>query len=1580
MEKRKLPLQKLFMYIRDLYNVIDISPEFTKENNNHKVEKENYWSLDYLMDIAAKCQKRKIKEFQFSISDSLDKSGSEDILLRIKPCTNIPSEPVPPDVLLPWLIYERKAKERPRIALKTVEEYYKNNEDLLPITQDSKESDTSKDATPLKDNSELSSEKYSVRLREKVIDFPKRGIREEYTHPTEIMSQFERFSEEYENYYNEYWHYFVINDIYQALHTLYHELNRKKDKQLFLSFALLSGKIGGQNYRNFVFHIPLIFRLKNRAIEILMDPLTSNVECEANFIHLLDKHFEHKSENFRSNIKQDFAKFVNDFNSQKHAFVFDAEFIHAHFMENMQSMLSFFPNSRFISTKEYSPKEQDQYFEREDEPPLNITFFADIPHDGIQFSFSPIIQSRIVDNFSLISQDAARIVRKIDEVEKAGKGHEIPTIFKKEFFVSQEVTNDHEADKWQNDGDYLFPLPYNNEQLDIVKKLQNQDVVRVQGPPGTGKSHTIANIISHFVAEGKSIMVVSKNSKALSVIKEKLPKEIQDLAATLLGDGRSNEALIQSVKSIIHHLSSSYSQEELYEILKRRLALKQKYESLKEDFITRIEQNQKRYQIEKIPAVLERRFEKELDKEKKVSAATLAEIYAEHISLENPIKDKIDWQSAGEDAVKKLKKLLSYKNHLQKEEYPLIKYEYPPLDVWLFPKDRNTLQNNMLMISDKIDFKSYASIPYQDFDKNFFEILGRLKNNIEEIKKDDLALKIMNASGFDAKLCLTVFKPFKEHIKNIKNNESIRFGYKIEAPPDEIANPDFILTALSKLIYRHGEKQKLNAIRRFLLPKEQKMLYRYRINDAYASTRTDFELLQKYYEDKSRLKAMHIIADNYLKKMNIENQLSQLEDFAPFRKIYEYLKDLTDINMILEGRPIAEVSHSIDKNEKSIQFLIDYKKYQEYCENAKKLKECADKNMRFKKTHPIFVKLVQSITDIDSQDYEQYYREYKDLVENTYPKLVDYKESLEALKKVLPQTAQHIHKLFCKGAELISSSRAELAYFLARIYNLLIQCEDKIGNIEDVIRELHKIRNEIMNMNTKAVAYKTWLTKSQIITDEQKTHLNAWRNDLVNIGKGYGKNTAKNRASAIRNMEKAKGAVPIWITTIFNAITFFKDVTPSHIDLLIIDEASQCDISSLNLAFRCKKQIIVGDENQTAVAVDSRKFSKDRIDILLDQHLNEHKHKRQFSIGEKNNSIYSLSTILHSDNQIALSEHFRSLPEIISFSNKLVYDNHIVPLKTCAEYPYGMPVESYYILDNPKNQARPIIVESAVKYIEDILAKLDEHEDIPTFGILCLDSSNLKHQKALIKRVAQSELIRKYEEKLDLIVGTSREFQGDERDIMIMTITATSAVLDEAGNITHSVPDKISGEEIKRIYNVAASRAKYKSVLFHSVHEEVVPHMKPDCWRKMLLEYYGNIKPSYEINRNNIEDIKDKVNTELGRFGEEVCVFLCESGYQYCISPGFTLGKYKIDFALLISGKTLAIQCDGQDPLLEHENLKEAYERQNIVKSLQEQMVLGRVGWRIYRIQKLQWYFQNEKSKKELLDWIARFIPPKTLD
>lgn len=119
----------------------------------------------------------------------------------------------------------------------------------------------------------------------------------------------------------------------------------------------------------------------------------------------------------------------------------------------------------------------------------------------------------------------------IQDIELLGD-KKIPTFFKT--LVGEYTPDDTKVIKQSYtqtsglDKDILLTLQANQEQLRIIKQLDNYGAVLVQGPPGTGKTHTIANILGHLLSEGKRVLVTSHTEKALSVLKEKVYDDMQD--------------------------------------------------------------------------------------------------------------------------------------------------------------------------------------------------------------------------------------------------------------------------------------------------------------------------------------------------------------------------------------------------------------------------------------------------------------------------------------------------------------------------------------------------------------------------------------------------------------------------------------------------------------------------------------------------------------------------------------------------------------------------------------------------------------------------------------------------------------------------------------------------------------------------------------------------------------------------------------------------------------------------------------------------------------------------------------------
>ena len=142
-------------------------------------------------------------------------------------------------------------------------------------------------------------------------------------------------------------------------------------------------------------------------------------------------------------------------------------------------------------------------------------------------------------------------------------------------------------------------MPYNDEQVSIVEKLETNDGVVVQGPPGTGKTHTIANVISHFLAQGKRVLVTAKGESALAVLQEKLPEQIRPLSVALLSDERDGmkqfEHSIQTIASSVNTLNPGQAARNITALEDRLTALHAKIASVDQSIKVFADKHMKRY-------------------------------------------------------------------------------------------------------------------------------------------------------------------------------------------------------------------------------------------------------------------------------------------------------------------------------------------------------------------------------------------------------------------------------------------------------------------------------------------------------------------------------------------------------------------------------------------------------------------------------------------------------------------------------------------------------------------------------------------------------------------------------------------------------------------------------------------------------------------------------------------------------------------------------------------------------------------------------------------------------------------------
>ena len=133
--------------------------------------------------------------------------------------------------------------------------------------------------------------------------------------------------------------------------------------------------------------------------------------------------------------------------------------------------------------------------------------------------------------------------------------------------------------------------------------------------------------------------------------------------------------------------------------------------------------------------------------------------------------------------------------------------------------------------------------------------------------------------------------------------------------------------------------------------------------------------------------------------------------------------------------------------------------------------------------------------------------------------------------------------------------------------------------------------------------------------------------------------------------------LPVWIVTSLAARRALP-LTPGMFDLVIIDEASQCDIpSAIPLLYRARKALIIGDPHQLQHISTLR--AADENDLADTFHL-----ENEISTWSYNSrSLYNLAEEVNTlaGRRIGfLAEHYRSHPDIVEYSNKAFYQGRLV--------------------------------------------------------------------------------------------------------------------------------------------------------------------------------------------------------------------------------------------------------------------------------------------------------------------------------
>jgi very-short-patch-repair endonuclease len=487
--------------------------------------------------------------------------------------------------------------------------------------------------------------------------------------------------------------------------------------------------------------------------------------------------------------------------------------------------------------------------------------------------------------------------------------------------------------------------------------------------------------------------------------------------------------------------------------------------------------------------------------------------------------------------------------------------------------------------------------------------------------------------------------------------------------------------------------------------------------------------------------------------------------------------------------------------------------------------------------------------------------------------------------------------------------------------------------LESLQTNSERLREQLQRVTVELIDRRAWAFQARRTSSHQRQSLVGWLDTIRRIGKGHGVRVPLLRAEAARKMSECRGAVPVWIMPLSRVVENF-DPRMTRFDVVIVDEASQSDVMALVALYLGKTVLVVGDHEQVSPSAVGQDLGI--IQNLIFQYLqgipNSDLYDGQISIYDLARQSFGGAT--------CLVEHFRCVPEIVQFSNMISYDGRIKPLRD----PSRVELRPHTIVHQVDGSSRDGKVNrrEALEVASLIAAAIEQPEyqtnaaGAPvSFGAVSLVGDE---QAIEIESLLRTHLLPEQYERHHLLCGNAAQFQGDERDVVFVSL------VDTAGRGPLPLRDQ---QMFKQRFNVAASRARDQMWIVHSL--DPGRDLKAGDLRRQLIEHAQDpIRLMLAL-----EEKEKRAPSQL-----ELAVMKRLRSAGYRVTPQWRVGAYRIDIVVEGGRKRLAIECDG-DRYRPLEKLTEDMERQ---------AVLERVGWTFTRIRCTEFLRDPAKAMKPVLE------------
>jgi len=1112
-----------------------------------------------------------------------------------------------------------------------------------------------------------------------------------------------------------------------------------------------------------------------------------------------------------------------------------------------------------------------------------------------------------------------------------------------------------------SDKEVYFPLQYNDEQREILDRLDRQVGVLVQGPPGTGKSQSIANLICHLLATGKRILVTSQKAPALRVLQEKLPPEVAALCIMILGEGPDEQReLRQSVGEIVNRYADRSSLVAHSRIATHRKDLTKAREAVAKEF--EILCSVREQETFRHPPLFGKYEGTLSDISKQVNRDSQAFTW-----FEDRLPDSLDLVKLDppECPIEQgdVKRLLGLLRDIDPEDEAraacyLTSLEcLPPVEEFREMVGAETKACRLLE-----NLKQYKSHPaYESISSMSNSELIELHKSIDEFHSRLQGLK-NNNSDWEWKTAVGAIQGNNDALRALRE-VSYELLYFIEKESKDVV--DLEVSGLgerssravlhdAKALKKHfenGGKKGLWIFRSSVVKKGLYLLQEVRVDGGACQTPGTLEYLirwlqlheatRKLGEQWSVLKSfdfanlplnqmtgkykqLHSRLDKILELGNRAEAINRRLDNHD-RGIPRFLYDL---NAVTELRGVIRLIIAELKHQKAWQKIqIIQKKIDDAClkENA------AEVNHRLRNA-------------VRERLIEEYIKSLEDLTKhwNCYQYCQERDRIQAELSEALPELSRALNESYEDGNWDERINKLHEAWNWLCADKWLTQMADP--NLDDSLSlSLRQRRRELSHCLTKLVAEKAWQFCMDNMTEEAYQSLIAWRKAIERLGGGTGKYAERHRSHAKERLEECRQAIPAWVMPLYKVFDTVS-IKPSVFDVVIIDEASQSGPDALFLAFLAKQIIVVGDDQQ--IRPENVGIDQSMVYQLQRRYLRDIPKWDVFGATE---SLFSIAEVRFG-NPIRLREHFRCMPEIISFSNRLCYhDQPLIPLRQFGKDRLSPVLNTTYVSEayQEKRKVNPKEAEVIADKIERCCE--DPAYNGKTFGVISLLHSSdqaIEIESQLIKRLDAEEI-----EQRNIVCGDSYDFQGDERDVIFLSMVSARR---ENGRIV-----TMSDAKAKRRFNVAVSRARDQIFLAHSVQEG---ELGENCVRRRLLAHMK--QPQVDPIRNpywTIEELRKQSWNATRKRGNqpapfdswfEVDVFLTIADQGYLAVPQYEVHNYRIDIVIIGGSRKIAVECDGD----------QWHGLQQYANDLHRQTQLERCGWEFFRVRGSSFYRDPDKA------------------